>query len=233
MLILLPPSEGKTEPRGKPARLEELVFAGELGPLREQLLKAMGMDLAELPAGKAIDVYSGVLYDHLDYGSLSAVAKRRGSSSVLIASALWGLLRPADRIPIYKLPIGDSVPRLGKTGPRWREPLAAALEPLDFPRQLVVDCRSGSYASLWRPSEAQHAHVRAFQEQPDGSRKPISHMAKASRGRLARAALEAKTTPRNVEALAEAAESAGMTVEVSDAGRGDGRRWHLDVIERG
>ncbi len=232
MLILLPPSEGKTEPRGKSAPLDDLSFANELGPLRARLLKAMRMNLEELPAGKAIGVYSGVLYEHLDWDSLPAAAKRRGNSSVLIASALWGMLRPTDRIPIYKLPIGEAVPRLGKAGPRWREPLAKALSPLDTPRQLVVDCRSGGYASLWRPQHSQHVQVRAFRQEPDGSRKPISHMAKASRGRLTRAALEAKQAPRDVEALGAAAESAGMAIEIGSAGKGEGRRWLLDVIER-
>lgn len=156
-------------------------------------------------------------------------ARRRAGRDVLIASGLWGLLRPNDRIPTYKLPIGDPVPGVGALAAAWRPLVAEALDAADIRRQLVVDCRSGAYATVWRPRRAAHVSVNAFREAPDGSRKPISHMAKASRGLVARAALMAPAAPRNPDALLAAVEAAGLDAELEPVGDG---RWSLDVIER-
>ncbi|MBN9622794.1 MAG: peroxide stress protein YaaA, partial [Actinobacteria bacterium] len=116
MLILLPPSEGKTAPtRGAPMKLEALAFAADLTESRRKLLAALAA-LADLPleravsmlavsagqagevavdaglrsapAGPAAEVYTGVLYDRLRLPELS----KRAQGRVLIASALWGVV---------------------------------------------------------------------------------------------------------------------------------------------
>lgn len=229
MLILLPPSEGKAEPTGKPADPKALSFAAELGPTRERLLAALGRELLKGPAARADRVYTGVLFARLDLPGLSAAGKRRAARQVLIASGLWGLLRPTDRICAYKLPIGEKLPGLGGLAGLWREPVSAVLEQLDRPREVVLDCRSAAYATVWRPSRAIRIEVRAFHELPDGKRRPISHMAKAARGDVARAVLEAETVPRSVEEVLSAATRAGIDAEVHRAGDGPGVT--LDVIE--
>jgi len=63
--------------------------------------------------------------------------------------------------------------------------------------------------------------VRAFTEQ-GGKRKPVSHMAKAVRGEVAKALLGAKKAPEDAAAAAEVAAKAGFEVELS--------RGYLDVI---
>lgn len=232
MLILLPPSEGKATPRrGKPVDLDALAHADALGPLRERLIDAVDPALLGAPAARASRIYTGVLYGQLDFPSLPPAARRRAAKDVLIASGLWGLLRPTDRIPTYKLPIGDPVPSIGPLAAAWRPLVADALASTDTKRQLVVDCRSGAYSAVWRPKLAAHVEVNAFRESPDGSRKPISHMAKASRGLVARAALLAPTVPRNPEALLNAALAAGLDAELEPASPNE-RRWSLNIVER-
>ena len=66
--------------------------------------------------------------------------------------------------------------------------------------------------------------MRAFSE-VKGKRKPVSHMAKATRGEVARALLEAKKPPESPEAAASITEAAGFTVELTPG--------FLDVIVRG
>jgi uncharacterized protein len=230
MLILLPPSEGKaTPPRGKPVDLDALAHADVLAPLRERLVAAVDPTLLAAPAARASRVYTGVLYGQLDLASLPAAARRRAGRDVLIASGLWGLLRPNDRVPSYKLPIGDPVPGVGALAAAWRPLVAEALEAADTRRQLVVDCRSGAYSTVWRPRRAAHVSVNAFREGPDGSRKPISHMAKVSRGLVARAALMAPAAPRSPDSLLAAVQAAGLDAELEPVADG---RWALDVIER-
>ncbi len=81
--------------------------------------------------------------------------------------------------------------------------------------------RSGAYAAAWKPKRAMLLAVRAFTEE-GGQRKAVSHMAKAVRGDVARALLEAKKGPADPEGAAAVAEAAGFTVELTDGS--------LDVI---
>jgi uncharacterized protein len=243
MLILLPPSEGKAAPaKGRPLALDSLAFAAQLGERRACLLdaleglagvpaaRAIGMlgiskgqadeivvdaKLREAPAAPAAAVYSGVLYDRLRLAELPLKARRK----VLIASALWGVVRPEDRIPYYRFSAKARLKGIGPLSTYWREALAVALP--DDPGELVVDMRSAAYAAAWKPRRATLLAVRAFSES-GGLRKPVSHMAKAVRGDVARTLLLAKNTPKDPEAAAKIAREAGFQAELSPG--------NLDVI---
>lgn len=246
MLILLPPSEGKTAPAGgEPVDLETLAYADLLGERREKLLAALerlatlsrgraiamlgvskgqagevdvGARLRVAPAAPAAEVYTGVLYERLGLLGLPAAARRR----VLIASALWGVVRPDDRIPYYRLSAQARLTKIGPPAAFWRPALAAAIP--DEPGALVVDMRSGGYAAAWKPKRATLLPVRAFSEVA-GERKVVSHMAKAVRGEVARALLAAKQPAADPEAAAAVARAAGFAVELNGG--------NLDVIVAG
>jgi cytoplasmic iron level regulating protein YaaA (DUF328/UPF0246 family) len=243
MLILLPPSEGKTAPEtGPPVDLEALAYAGELTESRRKLLGALAAlaevpleravsmlavskgqagevavdaELRSAPAAPAAEVYTGVLYDRLRLPELP----KRAQGRVLIASALWGVLRPTDRIPYYRLSAKAKLDGIGGLAAFWRPALAEALP--DNEGTLVVDMRSGAYAAAWKPKRATLVAVRAFTE-VKGKRKPVSHMAKAVRGEVARALLEAKKAPGSAAGAAEVAEGAGFRVELGPG--------NLDVV---
>jgi hypothetical protein len=258
VLVLLPPSEGKTAARrGRPLDLDALSFP-ELTPAREivldhlvrlavsdpeRLRAALGVSVRQMdevardavllsaPTAAAGRVYSGVLYDALDLASLDAPAKRRAQRSIVVSSALFGALRLGDRIPAYRLS-GDTVlPGLGGLPALWRDPLAAAMTRAAG-RGLLVDLRSGAYASLWRPTgdvAARTVAVRVLQELPDGSRAVVSHFNKATKGRLVRGWMAEGADPRDADDLADACEKAGVVAELAPrAGSGSVRR--LDVV---
>ena len=211
MLVLLPPSQGKASPdRGRRVGLSTLVYP-RLRESRERLIDAVDPDLRVAPAVPAAELYTGVLFGALGLADLPW-------DGVLIASALWGVVRPGDRIPAYRLDMSAKPPGVGALAAYWREPLRAALPD----RGLVLDLRSGSYAAAWRPRRAQHLSVRAFTEAPDGTRTVISHMAKRVRGDIARLVLQAGGAERPEE-VAEIAAAGGLRVELSDGS--------LDVIE--
>lgn len=243
MLILLPPSEGKTSPGGRtPVVLDSLVFADQLGGPRKTLLDsleklcrgpvdravetlaiskgqadevAIDAELLTAPAGPASSVYTGVLYDCLGYDELSTKARRRAGRNLLIASGLWGMLRPGDRIPRYRFSMAPRLKGIGGLAAFWRAPLAEAMTAGGFDREgeLVLDMRSGAYAAAWRPKHARLLAVRGFTDTATG-RKAISHMAKAIRGDVARIVLEADTMPTDAEAAAGLVEAAGLSVEL-------------------
>jgi cytoplasmic iron level regulating protein YaaA (DUF328/UPF0246 family) len=244
VLVLLPPSEGKAVPRrGAPVDLARLSFpelrerraalldalaALAIGP-RQAALDSLGLSAGQAdevdrnallrgaPAAPAAKVYAGVLYEHLRLPELPAPARRR----VLIVSALWGVVRPGDRIPAYRLSIGARLPGVGGLAAYWRPALEAALPDTG----LVLDLRSGPYAAAWSPRRASVVSVRGFTER-DGRRTVVSHMVKATRGDVARLALAA--APRSPRAIADAVAAAGHRVELS---RARGNAWLLDVIE--
>ncbi len=248
MLILLAPSEGKTVPaRGPALDLASLSYADELTATRARVLKALvalsggrsrkraldalglsktqagelerNANLLHAPTAPAAEVYTGVLYQHLGLAELGPAARQRARERVLVASALFGVVALGDRIPAYRLAMGARIPALRKGLPAlWRPALAAALP--DEPGQLVLDLRSGSYATAWAPKRATVVSIRAVT--PAG--KVISHMAKATRGRVARAALEARSLPREPEAVAALA-GRGATVSESASG------WTVEVVE--
>src|ERR1700761_9696671 len=147
MLILLPPSEGKTAPTtGSPVDLDKLAYAGALTPSRLKWLGALAApadlpleravsmlavsagqagevavdaELSSAPAGPAAKVYTGVLYDRLKLPELP----KRAQGRVLIASALWGVLRPTDRIPYYRLSAEAKLKGVGGLAAFWRPAL--------------------------------------------------------------------------------------------------------------
>jgi cytoplasmic iron level regulating protein YaaA (DUF328/UPF0246 family) len=211
MLVLLPPSQGKASPdRGRRAGLSTLVYPRLREP-REQLIDAVDPRLRSAPAMPAAELYTGVLFTALGLRDLPW-------DGVLIASALWGVVRPSDRIPAYRLDMGAKPPGIGALAAYWREPLRAALPD----RGLVLDLRSGSYAAAWEPRRATRLVIRAFTQAPDGKRTVISHMVKRVRGEVARLVLQAGGAERPEE-VAEIATAGGLRVELSDGA--------LNVIE--
>ena len=250
MLILLPPSEGKTAAvRGKSLDLATLSFpnltsartrvidalvdlsgtseaASVLGvPATQPELLERNQRLLNAPTARADRVYSGVLYDALGLADLSPAGKRRAGSRVAITSALFGLVRPGDRIPAYRLSGDAKLPGLGPVAGHWRSHLGPVITE-SVGSGLLVDLRSTSYAAFWRPADVRTATVRVLHEVA-GKRQVVSHFNKATKGRLVRALLEDGADPRTPKALAAAWERLGWTVELDTDPSGGGR---LDVV---
>ena len=245
MIVLLPPSEGKSTPRrGARLDLASLAFP-DLAPAREEVLdtllalcsddevkaaEVLGLGptqadavtrnarLREAPTTRADKLYTGVLYDALDLASLDAAAKRRAGRWLLVTSGLFGFVRPGDRIPAYRLSGDVSLPGLGPVARHWSRHLGPAVEEAAG-EGLVVDLRSSAYLPFWRPDRAtaqRVATVRVLHEQ-HGTRKVVSHFNKATKGRLVRSLLEAGAAPKDPVRLAEALRDLGWTVETPDS----------------
>lgn len=256
MLILLPPSEGKTAPaKGARLSLSGLSFP-ELTATRKAIADAL-VKLCSGPAAKARttlgisarqdgelernrtlltgptapagEIYSGVLYDALDLATLDARSRKRAASDIAIASALFGLLRVTDRIPAYRLSGDTTLPGVGRLAQAWREPLDEAIR-VASGRGVVLDLRSSAYVALG-PVPADLAErtaiARVFQEK-GGKRSIVSHHNKATKGRLVRSLL-GEPKARTVDDLAGALGAAGYRVEL-EAPRGDGKAWTIDVV---
>jgi cytoplasmic iron level regulating protein YaaA (DUF328/UPF0246 family) len=257
VLILLPPSEGKSAPsRGRPLDLDRLDLA-ELAPARRQVLDALvglctedparaaevlglgptqadlvaaNAALADAPTARADRIYTGVLYDALDLASLDGAARSRATRRLAIMSSAFGVVRPGDRIPAYRLSGDTNLPGIGTVSTFWRTHLDRVLTAAAG-SGLVVDLRSGTYGGFWHPAPAaasRVATVRVLHEQ-GGTRKVVSHFNKATKGRIVRDLLVSGANPRNPAALAAHLRELDWEVE-EEAGPGTTRR--LDVVVR-
>jgi cytoplasmic iron level regulating protein YaaA (DUF328/UPF0246 family) len=240
VLVLLPPSEGKaTGSDGPPLDLAVLSFPAltktrralvrELVRLakkdRAGLQTALGLSdkqraevdkdalLLRAPTLPTMELYTGIVYDNLDFPSLAGTARTRAEESLLVASSLFGLLRPADRVPSYRLSGGTVLPGSGGLATRWRPVLEPVLAAQD---ELVVDLRSGVYAQLARVPGA--VEVRVLREE-NGRRTVVSHDNKWTKGKLARA-----LCMNDVQTVDDVAQVGRM---VSDAVEVDGTRVDL------
>jgi cytoplasmic iron level regulating protein YaaA (DUF328/UPF0246 family) len=171
--------------------------------------------LATAPSAKAIDVYSGVLYQALDWGSLSPTAKARGDKSLLIVSAIFGVLRPSDVIPNYKAKIKSS---------DWKAVLKPVLDGLDA--DLIVDCRSSTYAGVWQSPPDRTVAVRVFKKEK-GKISVITHLSKKYRGELTRVLLKAGKVPKTPVDLLAIAEKNFECKLIRPKGN---LPWYLDLI---
>ncbi|WP_454163278.1 YaaA family protein [Gordonia iterans] len=260
MLVILPPSETKSDGgRGAPLQWETLCLP-ELNPVRRRVAdalvelssdldasqRALGLGKAQLaevdrnaglfesPTRPAIERYTGVLYDALDYGGMTRASKTKAADRVLIGSALFGVVRATDHIPAYRLSGGSRLPGFGTLASTWKPVLSPALDALD---DFVLDLRSGAYLSLGpvtgagsaasgpnrhgagsaasgpRPHGAVTATV--VTEGPDGSRKVVSHFNKHYKGLIARDLVTTRAKVRDIEKLAAVLSDAGHRVEIT------------------
>lgn len=256
MLILLPPSEGKSVPRrGKPLDLAGLSFPA-LHAARSEVLEALvdlcsadpekaaevlglgptqadqvtrNAALADAPTARADRVYTGVLYEALDLAGLDGPTKRRAASRLAITSGLFGLLRPTDHIPAYRLSGQVNLPGVGVVARHWGGRLASTVEEAAG-GGLVLDLRSSAYTPFWKPTgpvASQVVTARVLHE-VDGQRKVVSHFNKATKGRLVRALLTDGSDPRRPAALVELLRDLGWHVEAEASPVG--RPTRIDVV---
>ena len=256
MLILLPPSEGKTPARrGRPLDLADLSFPA-LRPARQRVLDAL-VDLCGgdperarvalgLPPGladlvgrnagltvaataRADRVYSGVLYDALGLPDLPAEARRRAATRVAVVSSLFGLVRPGDRIPAYRLSGDTSLPGLGPVAGVWRTSLGEVVREavgggllvdlqVDDVRR-VLAARSPTWRAGWSP-------CGCCTRPTDGERWSATSTRRPRAGWCATCSPTAPT-PARCAALAAALTRLGWRVEVGAPGRAG---TPLDVV---
>ena len=210
MKILLAPSETKKPGGDQSFRIETLLFESLL-PARQSLLLAYmnvlqrgdtaelsrmfglkkeadivyyaAKDLPHEPAMRAIERYTGVAFDFLDYPTLSSEGKHYLHEHLILHSNLFGFLRADDLIPEYRLGQGKAV------GDLFPEKLyrGAGTPLMDayLAEEDVLDLRAGFYDKVYRPS-----HPYTVLKFLKGG-KAVSHWAKAYRGLVLRAVAEA------------------------------------------
>jgi cytoplasmic iron level regulating protein YaaA (DUF328/UPF0246 family) len=216
MKILLAPSETKQSGGDHLFAIDALMF-DPLLPVRQSILHAymnalQRKDLAQLskmfglkqpadiayhaakdlpnePAMPAIERYTGVAFDHLDYPTLSEPAKAYLHHNLILHSNLFGFLRADDLIPEYRLkqgePIGNLLPEH-----LYREHGSVLMDAY-IGEEDILDLRATFYNRVYKPPRPYT--VLKFLK----GGKVVSHWAKAYRGLVLRAIAEAGV--KNIE----------------------------------
>lgn len=224
MIVLLPPSEGKSAPSaGDPLDLAMLANS-DLNPARELVIdslvrmcvrtphkarKVLGLstnqreeveantELRTAPAAPARQIYTGVLFGALDLAGMSNAELKRAANRLLITSSLFGVVTPEDLIPAYRLPGDATLPKVHRIDGFWRKRIGPTMTKA-IGDELLVDMRSGTYVKFW-PVPAELAEralsVKIWQVGPDGNRTAVSHHNKATKGELARLLASAPSVP--------------------------------------
>jgi uncharacterized protein len=229
VLIILPPSESKRDPpsSGRTLALDELSFP-ELTLIRRRVLEALVITsgspdalarlrvrptlveevarntvIDEIPTRPAKETYTGPLHAGLDAASLMGSAKRRLDTDVVINSALWGLVRPGDRIPAYRLHVCTHLVGLDDLEPLWRTALPQVLAQAARDKGVVLDLRSPTYQATGTPAKLGTPTV-TLRVVPEAGGKAIGDVtAKRVRGEVARYLLESAAKPVGPDDLAD------------------------------
>jgi cytoplasmic iron level regulating protein YaaA (DUF328/UPF0246 family) len=255
-MILLPPSEGKTDAAGKQKLDFKKLSFSQLTEQRKELATAViamangpvaktrtalgisakqdfeiqrDQNLLTAPTGPAWSVYTGVLYDAIGIDSLSAKAKSKFEAENFVVSALFGLIGITDRIPSYRLSGDTVVPKIGSLTKFWSDSVSQLIADQE---QFVIDLRSGNYVRLGPTGKEIADQVvvpRIMQKMPKGAPKVVSHSNKATKGRLVRTLAESTKSVHSVEQLANLAAKVALDVEIVKPAK-PGVPWGLDVI---
>ncbi len=187
-------------------------FFRELNPERKKLMRALqaaveqGEDLEALfgvkgealeqavdasralfgaPLMAALERYSpGVMYTAMDFPGLPTGAQRRLLEHAIIFSGLFGLLRPDDLIPLYKLRMEATLPEVGKVSKYWRPILSPVLN--QAVRGLCVwNLLPAAHQEAWDDTHTYAQMIRVqFAREEGGERRSVSHGIKPLRGQL-------------------------------------------------
>ena len=239
MLFLLPPSETKRA-GGLNLSLQQVgTTFGGLNPARTLVREALltlcanqetaskvlklspkqlqeiegNLQLQKSPLMPAWQRYNGTLYDALVGDGFSAAQLHNLKESVLIQSALFGLISAADMIPAYRLSGTTVLPDLN-----LRDIWIKAHEFAVWPRLTqapIIDLRSKAYVALAPiPVGISSYYVDVLVQAADGSRKPMNHFNKKSKGLFVRAMLSASKQPKHLDDLRRIAKTVNLGFEV-------------------
>lgn len=236
MIVLLPPSETKrdggdedshlhwsrlsfpalSEPRKSVAdQLRQLVVDSEAArralslSIRQQYEIERNRRLELAPVLPALERYTGVLFDGLDVISMSMAERSFAAESMVVHSALFGLISVGDLIPAYRLSHNSRLPNLTLRS-HWRPAIGEVLAGV---AGLQLDLRSEAYAQLGATS-SNGVYVRVVTDEVgNGKRVALSHFNKKSKGIFSRALISAGIHHPTAESLMEWAAGAGFRLE--------------------
>jgi hypothetical protein len=159
-------------------------FLGVKGEALDQAIQA-NLNIFDAPLMSAMQRYSpGVMFKAMDFAGLPTGAQRRLLENGIIVSGMFGLLRPDDLIPDYRLRIDCTLPDIGRVARYWR-PFISPLLNEALRGHIVWNLLPVSHKEAWDDAHTYEQLIELrFFEESGGERKAITHGAKPLRGQL-------------------------------------------------
>ena len=206
MKYLIPPSEGKSKinPENiifsdtkfkfedhvkKVVTLLELIDDEDLrsvyGTSTEKALNfhRQNQDIFKSRCAKAINRYTGVVYEHIDWDSLSEDSKNFMENNFFIFSGLFGIVTPMTLIPDYKLKMN-----VLSLQHHWSPILTEVLKEED----VIIDLLPQVHRKAYKPSN--NVISVDFQVINKGKKTAAGHFGKAVKGEFVRYIAKNKIT---------------------------------------
>jgi cytoplasmic iron level regulating protein YaaA (DUF328/UPF0246 family) len=236
LFILLPPSEGKALSGAAGTKFKESsgVFGKSLDKQRGEIINALraarggspkllgvsGAHLARAQAANlsirgaktlpARDRYTGVVWDHLDLGSLPSAAQKFAAKNIIVVSGLLGVVAAGDLIPDYRLKIGAALAPMGKLSTWWRNDLSRVLNQY-CKGSIVIDLLPQEHSAAFIADPKMIAQYFKV-DLATRSGKAGGHDAKAAKGILARHLVS--NHAKNPESMLKAFKDAKFKVRI-------------------
>ena len=161
--------------------------------------------IKESPTLRARDLYNGVMYQAIQYDKLKRDQKKLFDKQTIIFSGLFGIVKPTDRIPPYKLKAGANLGGVvGKVTNFWRNPVSEALKS-ELRNKVVWNLLPDQHQKMWdNKGEFKAMHTVKFVKKVVRSGiaewKTISHHSKSLKGALIQFLLEKDAcTPKELQ----------------------------------
>ena len=198
MLILIPPSEGKTKIKSSKILFKDTNFKYErevkqvvrhLSILDQEDLRSIygtsqekseifhrqNQDIFNSHCAPAIERYTGVVYEYIDWNSLNKSSQKYMEKHVRILSGLFGFLTPETLIPNYKLKMNVLSLQF-----HWNPIITKALEN----EELVFDLLPQVHRKAYTP--AKNVIKVDFSVIKKGKKTAAGHFGKAVKGKFIR-----------------------------------------------
>lgn len=135
-------------------------------------------DILNSSTCRAINRYTGVAFEYLDFDSLHVEKKEFLLNNLVIFSNLFGPILAKDKVPMYKFKQGSSI---GDFKPEkfYKENFSSRLDTL-FNDELIIDLRAGFYEKFYTIKKS-YITMKFIK-----NGKVVSHWAKAYRGKVLR-----------------------------------------------
>ena len=141
-------------------------------------------DMLNLPTKPAIHRYSGVMFKALDYDSMLLHQKTNFDENTYFIDGMFGILKPQDYIPTYKLKITAKIKTID-CAKFWREKLESTLKSITK-NKFVIDLLPQTHEKVLSVDNSANRIKIIFGEELNGELKQIGHNSKKLKGEFIR-----------------------------------------------
>ena len=160
------------------------------GPALDDAIRA-NRNLMQSTSMPARELYTGIMYEAISYKTLGKAEKNLFNKNALILSGMFGLVRPTDRLPAYKLKMSGNLGGvIGRVSNFWRQPVSEILR-RELKGKVVWNFLPDTHQRVWDGTGeivANHSvkFVKRVVRSGVAEWKTISHHSKSLKGALIR-----------------------------------------------